>query len=47
MNPHELWIGDYSIILHVPEGTTLKEVVKKVVSESIAGFGLKVVEVED
>ena len=41
----EVYIGDYSIILHIPKGKTLKDELKITLSESIEEFGLKVIDV--
>ena len=42
---HEVYIGDYSIMVWVRDGETLKDAIKEEINRSIAHLGLKVVSV--
>ena len=46
----ELWIGDYSVLIWIPKGTSRKnekEIIKNTINLAIIPYGLKVVNTKE
>lgn len=47
---HEIWIGDYSVLIWVPKGssaTETKTIIRNTFAVSLASYGLAVVDAKD